>query len=718
MDCYSTTSFVSLLEFRTSHKRTNIETRHCYKTHFLAKERTDQRVFRNSIKSIFFHCSRCHGQSTTRACAETFSVATEEPQLRTYPLRIIIAGAPASGKGTQCKKIAERYGVVHLSTGDMLREAIQNGTELGKTAKQYMDSGRLVPDDLVIDMLKRRLKEEDCTKRGWLLDGFPRTASQAQALLEAKIDPDLVLVLDVPENELIQRVVGRRLDPITGRIYHLQYSPPEDEQVACRLIQRTDDTEEKAKIRLEAFRTHIRAIEEQFSQVVHINGNRLAEHVFWDIVCEIDQVLGTFHEADTNLQPFGILVLGVPGSNKTEYARLIARMSNALLCDVSDLLVRAVYDGDKVIVGNVVRSAVESGERVPDEIVLQLVHEFLSTHDGYKKRVVFCGFPRTLSQIEFLRNYQFRIEQVFLIDTPDEVTLPRLTCHSLPKLHDNGHINGNGCYSIGSELGWNERTRSSYQVVRKRLSSVYSDWDYIQFAFRGRTHVLYSIDSWNYNTKRIEQALRTPPNPVVLRKVTDVTQVESLREYIESGILFAESRMKPLWDSQWNGLMSMEVLRDGDFGISDLIYRWDLAVLDMAIFYLYFYIQRNLLRVILERTAFYVSLAHSIPWVIISAFYGMYHIRSIESTSFMLRCIQMASKISLPLGIVVRGLRFSVGLHWLYILLTLSSLYYTLVTWRRAFISFDMFLGCPRRRKGYLVDIILKVYRLIVLKRH
>lgn len=302
---------------------------------------------------------------------------------------------------------------------------------------------------------------------------------------------------------------------------------------------------------------------------------------------------------------------------------------------------------------------------------------------------------------------------MFFIDTPDEVTLPRLTNQDTTHFH--GHVNGNGIIHNGTI--WNERARSSYQVVRKRLSAFYSDWDYIQFAFKGRTHVLYAIDSWSYNVEIIEQALRTPPRPFVLRKLKDTTQVENLQEYIESGMLFAESRMKPLWDSQWNGLMSLEMLRDGDFGISDIIYRWDLAVLDMAVVYFYFYIQRHVLRLVLERTAFYVSLAHSVPWVIISAFYGMYHIRSIESTGFMLRSIQMASKISLPLGIIVRGLRFSVGLNWLYILFTLFSLYYTLVTWRRAFIIFDMFLGCPRRRKGYLIDILLKMYRLIVLKR-
>ncbi|GJD08129.1 Adenylate kinase 2, chloroplastic [Galdieria sulphuraria] len=284
MNSFWTTAFVSVVEIRNSHKSTTTGTRYRCKTQFQKRERTSLRILSNTFLRNLFYCPSCNRQPTIRACAETFSVTKGQSQVRTYPPRIIVAGAPASGKGTQCKKIAERYGVVHLSTGDMLREAVQNGTELGKMAKQYMDSGRLVPDDLVIGMLKERLKQEDCEKHGWLLDGFPRTASQAQALLDAKIYPDLVLVLDVPESELIQRVVGRRLDPVTGRIYHLQYSPPEDQQVLSRLIQRTDDTEEKAKVRLDTYYTHIQAIEEQFSQVVHINGNRHTEHVFSDIV--------------------------------------------------------------------------------------------------------------------------------------------------------------------------------------------------------------------------------------------------------------------------------------------------------------------------------------------------------------------------------------------------------------------------------------------------
>lgn len=121
----------------------------------------------------------------------------------------------------------------------------------------------------------------------------------------------------------------------------------------------------QVKVRLEAYYTHIQAIEEQFSPVVHINGNRHTEHVFLDIVDEIDRVVvGSCDEAGTKLQPFGILVLGVPGSNKTEYARLIARMKNALLCDVSDLLSRFVLEEGNLASGKAVRSAVESGERV------------------------------------------------------------------------------------------------------------------------------------------------------------------------------------------------------------------------------------------------------------------------------------------------------------------------------------------------------------------
>merc|ERR1719276_808721 len=129
--------------------------------------------------------------------------------------KLIIAGAPASGKGTQCEIIKEKYGVVHLSTGDMLRAAVAAETDVGQRAKDFMDAGKLVPDEVIIGVVKDRLDESDCAECGWLLDGFPRTPAQAEALADAGVTADCFIFLNVPDEALIERVVGRRTDPET-----------------------------------------------------------------------------------------------------------------------------------------------------------------------------------------------------------------------------------------------------------------------------------------------------------------------------------------------------------------------------------------------------------------------------------------------------------------------------------------------------------------------
>lgn len=190
-------------------------------------------------------------------------------------VNIIIAGAPASGKGTQCEIIKEKFGVVHLSTGDMLRAAVAAETDVGKKAKDFMDSGKLVPDEVIIGIVKDRLEAEDCKTMGWLLDGFPRTQAQAKALEEAGVTADCFLFLDVPDEVLVERVVGRRTDPVTGKIYHMTFSPPEDDEIASRLEQRSDDTEEKVKVRLEQFHTNVDAVKDSYTEImVSINGNQ------------------------------------------------------------------------------------------------------------------------------------------------------------------------------------------------------------------------------------------------------------------------------------------------------------------------------------------------------------------------------------------------------------------------------------------------------------
>nr|BAB10023.1 adenylate kinase-like [Arabidopsis thaliana] len=186
----------------------------------------------------------------------------------------MISGAPASGKGTQCELIVHKFGLVHISTGDLLRAEVSSGTDIGKRAKEFMNSGSLVPDEIVIAMVAGRLSREDAKEHGWLLDGFPRSFAQAQSLDKLNVKPDIFILLDVPDEILIDRCVGRRLDPVTGKIYHIKNYPPESDEIKARLVTRPDDTEEKVKARLQIYKQNSEAIISAYSDVmVKVLGN-------------------------------------------------------------------------------------------------------------------------------------------------------------------------------------------------------------------------------------------------------------------------------------------------------------------------------------------------------------------------------------------------------------------------------------------------------------
>jgi len=196
---------------------------------------------------------------------------------------VMISGAPASGKGTQCELIRDAYGLTHVSAGDLLRAEVASGTANGSRAQDYMDRGQLVPNEIVVTMVKERLGKRDA-RDGWLLDGYPRSKDQADALDDAGIRPEVFLLLEVPEEILVERVVGRRMDPDTGKIYHLKYNRPESDEVLAKLIQRSDDTEEKAVMRLETHRKNVADILDSYEDVlVRINGNQSKEIVYAEI---------------------------------------------------------------------------------------------------------------------------------------------------------------------------------------------------------------------------------------------------------------------------------------------------------------------------------------------------------------------------------------------------------------------------------------------------
>ena len=171
-------------------------------------------------------------------------------------MKIILLGPPGAGKGTQAEIICKNFSIPHISTGDMLREAIANETATGKIAKEIMDAGNLVPDDVIVSMVKERIKKEDC-RNGFLFDGFPRTIPQADALEKQEIFVNVVLELTLKDELIINRMSGRRVHQPSGRSYHLVFNPPEkdgvDDVTGEPLIQRDDDKPETVKNRLEVY---------------------------------------------------------------------------------------------------------------------------------------------------------------------------------------------------------------------------------------------------------------------------------------------------------------------------------------------------------------------------------------------------------------------------------------------------------------------------------
>jgi len=185
-------------------------------------------------------------------------------------MRIILLGSPGSGKGTQAQFITEKYGIPQISTGDMLRAAVKDGTPLGLEAKKVMDAGELVSDQIILALIKERIAEPDCVK-GFLLDGFPRTIAQAEGLVAMQVDIDYVVEIAVDDTEIIKRMAGRRVHPASGRTYHIEFNPPEQEGLDDithePLIQRDDDKEEVVRKRLTVYHQQTKPLVDFYSNM-------------------------------------------------------------------------------------------------------------------------------------------------------------------------------------------------------------------------------------------------------------------------------------------------------------------------------------------------------------------------------------------------------------------------------------------------------------------
>lgn len=213
-------------------------------------------------------------------------------------LNLILVGAPGSGKGTQAALLIERRGLTQISTGDILRQAVKEGTELGMQAKRFMDAGELVPDGLIVGLIRERLAKGGL-ERGFVLDGFPRTLAQAEALSrmlsESKTSIHRVLVIDVPEEAIVERIVGRRSCTSCGNVHHVKFSPPKKDGICDRcgnaLVQRADDQEDKVRVRLRAFAGQTAEVIPYYERqglVARIDGQQAPDAVYKGI----ERVLG------------------------------------------------------------------------------------------------------------------------------------------------------------------------------------------------------------------------------------------------------------------------------------------------------------------------------------------------------------------------------------------------------------------------------------------
>ena len=215
-------------------------------------------------------------------------------------MRVILLGAPGAGKGTQAQFIKEQFNIPQISTGDMLRAAVIAGTPLGLEAKKVMDAGGLVSDDIILGLVKERISEDDCAN-GFLFDGFPRTIPQAQALVEQGVDIDFVVEIDVDDEEIIERLSGRRVHPSSGRVYHVKYNPPKeadkDDETGEELVQRDDDKEETVRKRLEVYQSQTRPLVDFYQDLAKKHDAKAPRYVRVAGVGSVDDIRNRVLEA-------------------------------------------------------------------------------------------------------------------------------------------------------------------------------------------------------------------------------------------------------------------------------------------------------------------------------------------------------------------------------------------------------------------------------------
>ncbi|OQR91136.1 folate-Biopterin Transporter (FBT) family [Thraustotheca clavata] len=385
--------------------------------------------------------------------------------------QLVICGPPAGGKGALCELLVKQYNVVHLYTGDILRAGLH--TDVGMQAKVFIDAGELVPDQLIIELILNRLRQDDCIARGWLLDGFPRTKEQTLAMLGACIRPDLIVCLQVPDEEVIIRIAGRRIDPVTGKTYHIKYNPPPPD---IQVIQKSDDNEATLRVRLTKYHEHSKSILSAFSvakvPVITLNGlemtsNDMVKAISYRVdnhqesqpavaeifpPCQLHPEVALEHQlltgpvtlatldaimnasaaelqasrvkkmvnnaVATMQQLPRVILLGPPGIDLTPQHQLILSHLKLLHVTTSNTLQVAIETKNSL--GLEAKSYVARNQPIPTDLTLDLMLERLAKRDCLKRGWLLEGFPNTLVDAQVIINHGYTPHLVVVVMVADD----------------------------------------------------------------------------------------------------------------------------------------------------------------------------------------------------------------------------------------------------------------------------------------------------------
>lgn len=332
--------------------------------------------------------------------------------------QIIVVGPPASGKHTIAKMLCKRMNATHLSPENMLSNDVST---LVEEARSYKDKGQEIPDALWARIIQERLSKVDCVKRGWVLEGFPRTRDQGLLLQMNGSSPNHFVVLEAPDIVLIERNMGKRVDPTTGEVYHTTFDWPDDPEVQKNLVEAEGISEEETGQKLLEYHRNVDGILRTFSKIhKKINADQPCMDVF-------SQVLTFVLTKPHSLAPHTprVLLCGRPASGRSLQAALLAQKYNIVNISCGQLLKEVVADQTKL--GQLIEPYIENEQQVPDNLVLRALTDRLSRLECSTRGWVLYGFPRDLEQASLLNDAGFIPNRVFFLDIPDDVAVERLS---------------------------------------------------------------------------------------------------------------------------------------------------------------------------------------------------------------------------------------------------------------------------------------------------